>query len=109
MRGPRGAVARRAERDVGSRLDPERVTSSHDRKRGCQWRRLRRLPGASPRPNLGAGRRGGARQLPAHKVAGLAKIVAVRGVHLLYLLPYSPDFNPIELAFSKLKIWLRTA
>ncbi len=27
----------------------------------------------------------------------------------MYLPPYSPDFNPIELAFSKLKTWLRTA
>lgn len=41
--------------------------------------------------------------LPAHKVARLAEIVAARGARLLYLPPYSPDFNPIELAFSKLK------
>jgi len=47
--------------------------------------------------------------LPAHKVAGLAEIVAARGARLLYLPPYSPDFNPIEVAFSKLKTWLRTA
>jgi transposase len=47
--------------------------------------------------------------LPAHKVAGLAEIVAARGARLLYLPPYSPDFNPIEHAFSKLKTWLRTA
>lgn len=47
--------------------------------------------------------------LPAHKVAGLAEIVTARGARLLYLPPYSPDFNPIELAFSKLKTWLRTA
>ena len=47
--------------------------------------------------------------LPAHKVAGLAEIVATHGARLLYLPPYSPDFNPIELAFSKLKTWLRTA
>lgn len=47
--------------------------------------------------------------LPAYKVAGLAEIVAARGARLLYLPPYSPDFNPIELAFSKLKTWLRTA
>ena len=47
--------------------------------------------------------------LPAHKVAGLAELVEVRGARLLYLPPYSPDFNPIELAFSKLKTWLRTA
>ncbi|WP_191906310.1 IS630 family transposase [Hymenobacter baengnokdamensis] len=47
--------------------------------------------------------------LPAHKVAGLTELVEARGARLLYLPPYSPDFNPIELAFSKLKTWLRTA
>ena len=47
--------------------------------------------------------------LPAHKVAGLAQLVARRGEQLRYLPPYSPDFNPLELAFSKLKTWLRTA
>jgi len=47
--------------------------------------------------------------LPAHKVVGLAELVEARGARLLYLPPYSPDFNPIELAFSKLKTWLRTA
>jgi len=47
--------------------------------------------------------------LPAHKVAGLAELVEARGARLLYLPPYSPDFNPIELAFGKLKTWLRTA
>ena len=47
--------------------------------------------------------------LAAHKVAGLAEIAAAHGARLLYLPPYSPDFNPIELAFSKLKTWLRPA
>ncbi|MGI4872587.1 MAG: transposase, partial [Janthinobacterium lividum] len=47
--------------------------------------------------------------LAAHKVEGLADILAGYGARLLYLPPYSPDFNPIELAFSKLKTWLRTA
>ena len=47
--------------------------------------------------------------LSVHKVAGLAEIVEARGARLLYLPPYSPDFNPIELAFNKLKTWLRTA
>ena len=47
--------------------------------------------------------------LPAHQVAGLSELVETRGARLLYLPPYSPDFNPIELAFSKLKTWLRTA
>jgi hypothetical protein len=41
--------------------------------------------------------------LPAHKVAGLAELVEARGARLLYLPPYSPDFNPIDslLASSK--------
>ncbi|SFQ75713.1 DDE superfamily endonuclease [Hymenobacter arizonensis] len=47
--------------------------------------------------------------LPAHQAAGLAELVAARGARLLYLPPYSPDFNPIEQAFSKLKTWLCTA
>ena len=47
--------------------------------------------------------------LPVHKAAGLAELVAARGARLLYLPPYSPDFTPIERAFSKLKTQLRTA
>ena len=47
--------------------------------------------------------------LSVHKVEGLAEIAQKHGARLLYLPPYSPDFNPIELAFSKLKTWLRTA
>lgn len=47
--------------------------------------------------------------LPVHKADGLAALVEARGARLLYLPPYSPDFTPIELAFSKLKTHLRTA
>ena len=47
--------------------------------------------------------------LRVHKVAGLAELVEARGARLLYLPPYSPDFTPIELAFSKLKTHLRAA
>ncbi len=47
--------------------------------------------------------------LSVHKVDGLDDIVRKYGACLRYLPPYSPDFNPIELAFSKLKTWLRTA
>ena len=46
--------------------------------------------------------------LPVHKVDGLDDIVKKYGARLRYLPSYSPDFNPIELAFSKLKTWLRT-
>jgi transposase len=43
--------------------------------------------------------------LAAHKVAGVREAIEAAGAMLLYLPPYSPDLNPIELAFSKFK-WL---
>jgi transposase len=45
--------------------------------------------------------------LPCHKVAGVAEAIAAAGCRLEYLPPYSPDLNPIENAFSKLKRGLR--
>jgi len=47
--------------------------------------------------------------LPAHKVTGVREAIEAAGADLLYLPPYSPDFNPIEMAFSKLKAILRKA
>ena len=47
--------------------------------------------------------------LPAHKVKGVRQGIEVAGATLLYLPPYSPDFKPIEMAFSKLKAALRKA
>jgi transposase len=47
--------------------------------------------------------------LPAHKVTGVRAAIEAAGAELLYLPPYSPDFNPIELAFAKLKALLRGA
>lgn len=47
--------------------------------------------------------------LPAHKVFGIRQAIEAAGARLLYLPPYSPDFNPIEMAFSKLKALLRKA
>jgi transposase len=45
--------------------------------------------------------------LSAHKVAGLEELIRSQGAHLIYLPPYSADFNPIELAWSKVKTILR--
>ncbi|WCP15990.1 IS630 family transposase ISAzs37 (plasmid) [Sphingobium sp. AntQ-1] len=45
--------------------------------------------------------------LPAHKVAGIREAIAARHAQIFYLPPYSPDMNPIEMAFSKLKALLR--
>ena len=45
--------------------------------------------------------------LPAHRVSGVREAIEQAGARLLYLPPYSPDFNPIENAFAKLKTLLR--
>ena len=45
----------------------------------------------------------------SHTVAGVEKAIRKAGATLLYLPPYSPDFNPIEKFFSKLKALLRKA
>jgi transposase len=47
--------------------------------------------------------------LAAHKVKGVRKAIEAQGAELLYLPPYSPDLNPIEQAFAKLKALLRKA
>ena len=47
--------------------------------------------------------------LSSHKVTGVAEAVAAVGASLRYLPPYSPDLNPIEKLFAKLKILLRKA
>jgi transposase len=47
--------------------------------------------------------------LAAHKVAGVREAVAAAGASILYLPPYSPDLNPIEQLFAKLKALLRQA
>jgi len=47
--------------------------------------------------------------LAAHKVAGVREAIEAVGAQLVYLPPYSPDLNPIEQAFAKLKSLLRKA
>lgn len=47
--------------------------------------------------------------LGSHKVEGVHEAIEAQGAQLLYLPPYSPDLNPIELVFSKLKRLLRSA
>jgi len=46
--------------------------------------------------------------LSAHKVAGIGELIQAAGAELLYLPPYSPDLNPIEKAWAKLKQLLRS-
>jgi transposase len=47
--------------------------------------------------------------LSSHKVAGIREAIEATGATLLYLPPYSPDFNPIEMMWSKIKAYLRKA
>ena len=47
--------------------------------------------------------------LPAHRAPGVRDLIEAAGAELRYLPPYSPDFNPIEMAFSKLKAFLKKA
>lgn len=47
--------------------------------------------------------------LPAHKSAAVREAIEKAGATLTFLPPYSPDFNPIENAFAKLKALLRKA
>jgi transposase len=60
-------------------------------------------------PNLAAGDIVVVDNLPAHKVEGVRAQIEAAGAFLLYLPPYSPDLNPIEMAFAKLKALLRKA
>lgn len=60
-------------------------------------------------PELETGMLGIMDNLPAHKVTGVRQAIEDAGARLIYLPPYSPDFNPIEMAFSKLKAALRKA
>jgi len=47
--------------------------------------------------------------LSSHKRGSVRAMIEAAGAHLLFLPPYSPDFNPIEMAFAKLKALLRKA
>ncbi len=47
--------------------------------------------------------------LPVHKAAGVRAAIEAAGATLPFLPPYSPDLNPIEMVFSKMKAQLRAA
>jgi len=66
-----------------------------------------RLRRTSRRAMSAARRRRPDGQSPAHKVAGVENAIRSAGASLLFTPPYSPDFNPIEKFFSKLKSILR--
>lgn len=45
--------------------------------------------------------------LPAHKIKAVRELIESKGARLIYLPPYSPDLNPIEKCWSKIKTYLR--
>ena len=47
--------------------------------------------------------------LGSHRSAVIRRMIKDAGARLWYLPPYSPDLNPIEQTFSKIKHWMRTA
>jgi len=47
--------------------------------------------------------------LGSHKGAAIRQMIRTAGAHLFFLPPYSPDLNPIEQAFAKIKHWMRIA
>jgi transposase len=60
-------------------------------------------------PSLRAGQVVVMDNLSAHKSSRVRELIQSSGCELIYLPPYSPDFNPIEEAFAKLKALLRKA
>lgn len=59
-------------------------------------------------PKLEVGQRVIMDNLGAHKVEGVREKIQACGAELVYLPPYSPDFNPIEQIWAKVKQWLRS-
>ncbi|MDQ1155837.1 transposase [Sphingomonas sp. SORGH_AS 950] len=60
-------------------------------------------------PDLGRGDVVIMDNLSSHKRAGVREAIEAAGARLMFLPPYSPDFNPIEKAFARLKAMLRRA
>jgi len=67
----------------------------------CQWLTEHLIPEMAP------GKIVVVDNLPAHKVVGVRQCLEDAGMGLLYLPAYSPDYNPIEQVFAKIKKYLR--
>ena len=103
---------RRAARALEDHHLHRRASShGHERTDGARRRDERagvpRLHRTGARAHARPGRRRDHGHLPAHKPAGVRTAIEAAGASLRYLPPYSPDFNPIEMAFAKLKALLR--
>lgn len=67
------------------------------------------MPSRFSHPSFGPATSWSLDNLPAHKIGGARETIEKAGARLLFLPPYSPDFNPIEIVFSKLKALPRKA
>ena len=80
---------------------------------GSRWSNQRReLPDlcrSASGPNAEAGRRRILDNLGSHKGKAVRRAIRASGARLLFLPPYSPDLNPIEQVFAKLKHLMRKA
>jgi transposase len=101
--------APRGERTLHRRAAHWRPCSANDSRWTDGWRRVPRLCHAGARSLNWRGDLVIMDNLPAHKVSGVRDAIEAAGAKLLFLPPYSPDFNPIEMAFAKLKASLRAA
>src|SRR5579883_961317 len=77
-------------------------------RRSHQRRMLPRLCSAGSRSAASAGRHRHHGQSRSHKSAPLRSLIKAAGARLWYLPPYSPDLNPIEQTFAKIKHWMRS-
>jgi transposase len=93
--------------DVHRSAQAIRDDRAHGPRRCDERRRIPSLCRAGSHSNLGTGDIVIMDYLPAHKAEGVRRAIEGAGCRLLYLPPYSPDFNPIEKAFAKLKAVLR--
>src|ERR671912_2493501 len=85
--------------------------AGHGSVSGCggldQWDGFPDLSGGCSVAHAKAGPGGGDGQLECPQGERVRELIEAKGCELLYLPPYSPDFNPIEEAFSKIKSFLR--
>ncbi|MGZ8163284.1 MAG: IS630 family transposase [Methylobacter sp.] len=90
-------------------LRADRITAPWYGDRAMKGEAFKEYLGSQLGPTLKPGDSVICDNLPAHKVAEVEAIIAAQGATLNYWPPYSPDLNPIEQVFAKLKALLRKA
>ena len=94
-----------------SAICPNNKSTFADKRAGHRivWRAVRRLCPAGSRPGPRAGDLVIFDNLGSHKGKAVRRVIRDAGAKLFFLPPYSPDLNPIEQVFAKLKTLLRKA